>query len=102
MVHFDLKIHAITLEFAQGAIHACKVEYMSLTFKYKCMKFNGGYLTKMSFLGKKHVFLNSHFQRQARFPFKSKKYLRILESILPSISLCKNLEIVIFKPISQA
>ncbi len=39
MVPFDLKMHAITLGFAQGVIHACKVEYMSLTFKYKSMKF---------------------------------------------------------------
>ncbi len=42
MVPFHLKIHAITLEFAQSAIHACKVDYMYLTFKYKSMKFNGG------------------------------------------------------------
>ena len=34
MVLFQIKIHAITLEFAQRAIHACKVEGMSLTFEY--------------------------------------------------------------------
>ncbi len=97
MVPFDLKIHAITLAFAQSDIHAWKVEYMSLTFKYKSMKFN--IIEGIS--QRCHFWVKQQPQHHQGGCFQDGN-LRILESILPSISLCKNLEIVIFKLISQA